>query len=142
MYFKNSKDTSIAGNVVTTLTSIDTQANTFLYGQVTLTTDATVANRRVVFSVINDASGVIIDVHSGSVVAASASAQHHEFMQGVFRETSFIGDALQVPIPKDLIIPPGYSIKIAIENGVAGDSYDYSLMFKVEHVVPDQTVVS
>lgn len=142
MAFKNPSDTSIAGNVVTTITSGDTQANTLLYGQVSLTTNASAANRRVVVGVYDDAGNVVVDIHSGAVVTASASNQHHELMQGVFRETSFVGNALQVPIPKDLIIPPGYSLKITIENGVAGDSYDYSMAFSVDHVVPGQAIVS
>lgn len=142
MSLKNSTGSSIAGNVVTTLTSKDTQMNKLLYGQISLTTSATVANRRVIVGVYNNSGSVIIDVHAGSVVAASATAQHHELMQGVFRETSFIGDALQVPIPLDMVIPPGYSLRLSIENGVAGDSYNYSLMFDVDHVVPDQTIVS
>lgn len=142
MYYKNPSDTSVAGNVVTTITSGDAQINTFLYGQVALTTDGTAANRRVIVGVYDDSGNAIIDVHSGAVVAASASDQHHELLQGVFRETSFVGGALQVPIPKDLIIPPGYSFKITVENGVAGDSYDYSLAFSVNHVVPGQAIVS
>lgn len=142
MFIKTLVDTSIAGNVATTLTSKDTQINSFLYGQIILTTDATVANRRVIISVLDDSGNTIIDLHSGAVVAASASTQHHELMQGIFRETSFIGDALQVPVPQDFAIPPLYSFKITIENGVAGDSYDYALAFKVDHVVPNQTVIS
>jgi hypothetical protein len=142
MCFKKSSGSSVAGNDVTTITAKDTQAITLLYGQISLTTDATVANRRVVIGVYDDSGNLIIDIHSGAVVAASASAQHHELMQGVYRETSFVGGALQVPIPDDLIIPPQYSLKITVENGVAGDSYDYSLAFSVDFVVPGQTVVS
>lgn len=141
MHINNQEDTGVAGNVTTTLTVTSTQIKTLLYGQVILTTDATVANRRVIISILNDSGNVVLDLHSGAVVTASLSNRHHEFLQGIFRETTFVGDALQVPIPADCFLAPGYSVQIAIENGVAGDSYDYSLVYKVEHTVPDQVVI-
>jgi hypothetical protein len=141
MYYNKKSDTGVAGNVVTTLTSSDTQCKKLLHGHVKLTTDATVANRRVVVGLYDDSDAFVFDTHAGTVVAASASDQHHELMQGIFRETSFVGNALQVPIPEDFYVPPGYSIKISIENGVAGDSYDYHMSFSVEHVVPGETVI-
>lgn len=118
---------SVAGNVTTTITAVS-RPQCVLYGQVVLTTDATVANRRVVFRVTDNEGNVIFDSHSGAVVPASSTAFHHEFMPGIFRETSFIGDALQVPIPFKCLIPVGYKLLIVVENGVAGDSYDYAVL--------------
>ena len=113
-----------AGNVDTDFTPRTGKSMQVKYGQVVLTTDATVANRRVVVQVLGeDGSSVIADFHTGAVVAASATTQHHEFMQGIFRETSFIGGAIQVPIPVNCIIPNGYTFRVTVENGVAGDSY-------------------
>lgn len=112
-----------AGNVDTDHVVPSGAQRKVLYGQVTLTTDATVANRRVVLQVLDDTDAVIYDTHAGAVVAASAADQHHEFMQGIFRETSFIGNALQVPIGADMVMIEGWTLRITIENAVAGDSY-------------------
>ena len=112
-----------AGNVDRSFTPRTGKNMQVIYGQVVLTTDATVANRRVILQVLDDDSNVVVDMHSGAVVTASSTNQHHEFMQGIYRETSFIGDAIQVPIPMQCVIPSTWSLNITIENGQAGDSY-------------------
>lgn len=94
-----------------------------LYGQVVLTTDATVANRRVKLQVLDESSNLVFDVHSGATVPASQTLQHHEFMQGIYRETSFVGSALQVPIGHQMLLTNEWTLRITIENGQAGDSY-------------------
>jgi hypothetical protein len=123
---------SVAGNVNSTHTVPDNMAWELLYGQVSLTTDATVANRRVQIAVLDASDNVITDYHAGAVVTASLSNQHHELMQGVFRETTFVGSALQVPIGMDLIAQQGWKIRVSIDAGVAGDSYNVKLVVK-EH---------
>lgn len=112
-----------AGNVVSTLSPHTGKTGQVVYAQVILTTDATVANRRIIMTVKDAAGNSLIDTHAGAVVPASSTNFHLEFMQGVYRETSFIDDALQVPIPMSLIIPPGGSVSITVQNGQAGDSY-------------------
>lgn len=115
--------TDVAGNVDTDhLVPAGTQ-RTVLYGHVVLTTDVTDLNRRVLLQIVDDADAVVFDTHSGAVVAASQTDQHHEFLQGIYRETSFVGSALQVPIGKDTILPPGWKLRITIDNGQAGDTY-------------------
>lgn len=95
------------------------------YGHVTLTTDATVANRRLVLGIYDDAGtpALVFDTHAGAVVAASQTAAHHELMQGIYRETAFVGNALQVPIGKDVILLPGWTLRVSIDAGVVGDSF-------------------
>lgn len=97
-----------------------------LYGHVALTTDATVANRRVIFRILDDTGTPvkIFDSHAGAVVTASSTDQHHELMQGIYRETAFLGNALQIPIPQDCFLDEGWTLRILVEAGVAGDSYD------------------
>lgn len=121
--------TAVAGNANSQYTA--TRYTQLLYGQVVLTTDATVANRRVILQILDENDDVVIDSHAGAVVAASASDQHHEFLQGIYRETSFIGDSLQVPIGGDWLVPPGWKFSVDIENGVAGDSYDVEFVVKL-----------
>lgn len=133
MSFRQLSEGATAGNVVTSFSPRTGKSMSVLYGQVVLTTDATVANRRVVFSIVSDdGSTVVSDFHSGAVVPASSTAFHHEFMQGIFRETSFIGDAIQVPIPINCKVPNGWTIKVTVENGVAGDSYTTQFLVESE----------
>jgi hypothetical protein len=80
--------------------------------------------------ILDDSSNVIVDFHSGAVVAAGQSSQHHEFMQGIYRETSFVGDAIQVPIGAGLELSQGWTVRINVENGVAGDSYSAYIVSK------------
>lgn len=104
-----------------------------LYGQVALTTDATVANRRVIIAVYDDTSPTPVlqfDIHAGAVVTASLTDQHHELMPGIYRETAFVGDALQVSIPRKFIVPGGWKIRVSISAGVAGDSYTANLLIE------------
>lgn len=92
------------------------------------------ANRRVLVQAIaEDGSSVVTDLHSGAVVTASSTDYHHEFLQGIFRETSFVGDALQVPLPQDFYLPSGWALNITIENGVAGDSYEANFVVEVTY---------
>jgi len=122
---------AVAGNVNTDFAVGSEDNRKVLYGHVILSTDATVASRRVIVQVLDASSNLIFDAHSGTTVSASTADQHHAFMQGIYRETSFIGSSLQVPIPIDMALLPGWTLRVNIENGQAGDSYD------VEFVVDD-----
>ena len=126
--------TATAGNVNTDFLVPAASAYRILYGQIVLTTDATVANRRVLVQSIDSDSNVVFDTHAGAVVAASQTSQHHEIMQGIYRETSFIGSSLQVPIPIDFVLDAGWSLRVSIENGVAGDSYTVDVVASELHL--------
>jgi len=128
MAYRHLEQTATNGNVDTSFTTRIGRDMQILYGQVILTTDATVANRRVIIQSIDDEDHVVIDLHSGAVVTASSSNQHHELLQGIFRETTFVGGAIQVPIPFNFIIPNGWALNITVENGVAGDSYTTEIL--------------
>lgn len=120
-----------AGNVNADFVVPDQQVRKLLYAQLILTTDATVANRRVICSILDASSNVLIDTHAGAVVAASQTNQHHEFMQGVYRETAFQGNALQVPISQDSWLQNGWTLRFNIEAGVAGDSFTVNFVWQV-----------
>lgn len=119
-----------AGNVSYTYTVPDGRNQQLVNGHIKLTTDATVANRRLTISLKDAANNLINDIHAGAVVAASQTDQHHELMQGVYRETAFIASTLQVPIPIDWVAPAGYKFVVSVDAGVAGDSFSGNLMFK------------
>lgn len=93
-----------------------------------LTTNGTVANRRALMRILDDAGTEVIDYHAGMTVPASQSAQHHQFMQGTYRETAFIGGSLQVPFGSDMVLPPGWTLRFLIEAGVAADSFTVKAM--------------
>lgn len=112
-----------AGNATKTWTVDTGDKKRILYGNVTLTTDATVANRYVVVQVLDENSNVVTAFHSGAPVAASATSQQHDFLQGVFRETSFVDSSVHVPFATECVIPEGWGVKVSISGGVAGDSF-------------------
>ena len=119
-----------AGDVVYSHTVPAGFSEKLLFGQVLLTTDATVANRFVAIG-LYDASGVLINnLHAGAPVTAGLTSQHIELAQGQYRETAIIAGALQLPIPPDWIGNPGWTFRISIAGGVAGDSYTAALVFE------------
>ena len=119
-----------AGNVVFTHTVPAGHTQQLIFGHITLTTDATAADRRVVVGLYDEADNMLIDIHAGATTPASQASQHIEFMQGVYRETAFIAGTLQVPIPINFVAPAGYKFKITVDGGVAGDSYIGNLMIE------------
>lgn len=102
-----------------------------LYGQVILTTDATVANRQLAVGVYDDAGApaLIFDNHAGAVVAASQAGVHFELMPGVPRETAVVAGSLQVPIPSNYIVRGGWTIRARLSaGGQAGDVFTVKLV--------------
>jgi len=90
-----------------------------LYAHASLVTTATANDRRLTMGIRNDSAVEVFDVHAAAVVAANTSTpQHHEFMRGVYRETSFIANSIQIPIALGLIANPGYSIYFEDENAI------------------------
>jgi hypothetical protein len=130
----NLQGASVAGNVNTEFVTPAGTQRRILYGLAKLTTDATVANRWVRLSVLNESGETMVCLCAGVAVAASATNQLFSYLQGVYRETSFINGVLQVPIASDLIVPAGYTVRLAVENGVAGDSYNIDLVAEDTHV--------
>ena len=88
-----------------------------LYAHCTLVTDNSGSARRIIMEVTKADNSRVFDTHAGATVAANVSTpQHHEFMQGVYRESSFIDNAIQVPFPKDCILLPGWKLVFKDEN--------------------------
>lgn len=114
----------MAGNATTTFTVGNSVRYKVLYGSVDLTTDATVANRRVVLKALASDSTVLFNLQAGAVTTASTSNSLHEYGPGLPRETSAVSSSLLTPIPSELIIPTGGSLTISVTSGVAGDAYE------------------
>jgi hypothetical protein len=129
--FKRFSDAATAGNAVYTMANDTGRPIKLLYAQAVLTTNGSAADRRVELGIYDADGNTVVDTHAGVVVTASTSDQHLEFMQGVYRETSFIDGTLQVPFGQDWIIPPGWSYRVSVAAGVAGDTYSVEAMAAV-----------
>jgi hypothetical protein len=86
------------------------------------TSNATVGNRQLVLQVLDSSSNVMYQFSAGIVQAASL-VRFYNFMAGVAREAAFVNGELMVPIPFDIIIPQGGSVKVFDSAAIAaGDS--------------------
>ena len=122
---------SVAGNVTTTFECPTNGKWKILYGYVTLTTDATIANRWVRMGPFEaDGTTKNLCLCAGKEVVASQTGVEFSFMQGIYRETAFINNVIQVPIASDLIVVGGELLKVLIENGVAGDAYSVRIKIR------------
>ncbi len=82
------------------------------------TSDATTGNRQIMLEII-DSDGNVLANHVAGAVQAASLVRHYSFIQGIYRETSFIGDEIQVPIPQDLYLGPGYSLRVSDKNSIS-----------------------
>lgn len=74
------------------------------------TSDATVGNRQIAMEVLDSADAKLFSVSAGAVQAASLT-RDYEFLQGIYRETSFVDGEIQVAVPNSLVIKPGQKLK-------------------------------
>lgn len=112
-----------AGNVVATVTNGTFETLEILFGEILVTTDATVANRQIRLSLYDPDGALFMSVHPGAAITASLTAVNVGYFQGIYRETSIIDNALQVPLPMKATVQSGWSMKAQLVNGVAGDSF-------------------
>ena len=93
-----------------------------LWAHIEYTSTAAVGNRQIKLTMTNNAGAIVADTHAGAVQALG-TVRHYFFMQGIYRETAFLVDEIQVPIPSDYIFLPGQNLKIFdVNNVAAGDS--------------------
>ena len=101
------------------------------WASVTLTSTATVGNRQMVMQVLNAAGTAIIDMRAGAVQAASLTYAY-DFLQGIYRETAFTANEIQVPVPTDLYLPAGYSLKFYDSAAIAPSADSMTVAFQVK----------
>jgi len=77
---------------------------------VILATTATVGNRQLVVRIL-EGSDVVYQSAAGAVQAASGTVNYN-FAEGNGRETSAVADALDVPLPSNLVVSPGQTIQV------------------------------
>lgn len=101
------------------------------FAYATLATTATVGNRQIVLRVLDENGNSIFDSHAGAVQAASLTLDYG-FYQGIFRETTFVATEIQCPIPADLYMKAGYTLRMydAAAIDAAADDLTVSFQYK------------
>jgi hypothetical protein len=124
MNYQQLEVAALAGDATKTWTNSSTSdAWVILFGHAILQCDATVANRYLRLG-LHDADGNIVsETHAGAAATAGLT-RHYTMKQGIFRESSFINGELEFPLAKGLLVPPGFSLQMSVEGGVAGDSVE------------------
>jgi len=93
---------------------------------VTLVTTSAVGNRQIVIEVQN-ASGVVIGRISAGAVQAASLTRHYLGMQGTYRETAFINNDIQLPIPQDSFLPAGFMLRVYDSAAIAPTADDMTV---------------
>lgn len=102
-----------------------------LHANIKLTTTATVGNRQLRFSAMDHDGNDAGYISSGAVQAASTT-RSYGFMQGIYRETSFVDSMIQVPIPIDLYLPSGAIIRFHDSAAIDSAQDDMLVWFSVQ----------
>lgn len=101
------------------------------WAHVTFVSTADAGNRQMRLYVLDENSNLLFDTHAGAVQTAS-NTYHYLFLQGIFRETSFVDGEIQVPIPKDLYLKEGWTLQIADEDDIeATDDMTVAFQYKL-----------
>ena len=96
-----------------------------------LVTTATVGNRQIVVEASNTAGTVVGRISAGAVQAASTT-RYYSIMQGIYRETAFINTDIQVPMPMDTYLLPGFTLRVydSAVIAAAADDMEVGLSYK------------
>lgn len=117
-------ETNIIGTATAYITTPPNIARELLYGILSLTTDATVANRYIQGRIVDPNLDVVAILGvSAAITATSTSENYIQPVQAVNQE-SLISE-----IMNPLVIPEGFAIKIYVGSGVAGDTLTIKLVF-------------
>ena len=91
-----------------------------LGGRATLTTSATVANRLVSLDVINANASTRLRNPAPATLPASQTNQRYEWNGGYANALSITNGPMVVPV-SDLLVPPGWTVQITVDNIAAAD---------------------
>ena len=106
-----------------------------MFGHVILASTATVGNRQLLITVADENSNIIFNTYAGAVQVAS-NTYNYTLAQSATRETTVVANSLQVPIPQDLILLPGYTIRVYDVTAVdaAADDMTVSLLVNTHNI--------
>lgn len=102
-----------------------------IYGQILLVTTADVGNRQIALEVIDDSANVIFRSLAGAVQAASLTREYH-FAPNPVREAAFVNGQIMVPIPPELIMLPGWTLRLYDTAVIAVAADDMTTAFVIE----------
>lgn len=95
-----------------------------------LVSTATVGNRQIVLALYDQAGVIRGDWHAGTTQAASLT-RHYAFQPGIYRETAFVDGDIQISIPRKLVIPPGWYLRVYDSAAVAAAADDMTVSYQV-----------
>lgn len=96
-----------------------------------LVTTATVGNRQMEMRILDESGNVMVSLFAGAVQAASLTRDYH-FIQGVYRETAFVANELQVPYGTDIWMPAGWSLNMRDQAAIDPSADDMTVSFQVK----------
>lgn len=92
-----------------------------IYGKIQLTSDATAGNRQMTVQIRDVANAVVYTVDAGAVQTAGLVRQYLLTPPGGSRETAFVATSITIPIPMDLIMLPGWDVRVFVSSGADPD---------------------
>jgi len=101
------------------------------FAQVVLTTDATVGDRVVTLVISDSAGNTLATIIAGAVQAASATVTY-TFWGGLIRETSVVNGELQSPIPADIYLQGGATLRFYDSAAIAAAADDMTVSFQYQ----------
>lgn len=101
------------------------------FAHIILVSSADVGNRVISIDILDADGNLMLDLFS-PVVQAASGTRHYAFFQGIYRETAFAADSIQIPIPKDLWLKAGYTIKAWDRAAIAAAADDMTVAFQFE----------
>lgn len=101
---------------------------------VKMVTSAVVGNRQICIEVSSPAGVVIGRISAGAVQAASTT-RYYLCMQGTFRETAFINEDIQIPIPMDSYIVPGAALRVYDSAAIDATHDDMTVSYSVKRYI-------
>ena len=99
------------------------------FAHVLFTSTATVGNRQILMELIDADNNIVLDLAAGALQAASL-VRHYAFLQGIYRETSFVDNEIQVPLPQAGFLLPGWTLRVYDENAVDAAADDMTVSFQ------------
>lgn len=102
-----------------------------LYGMVTLVSTAVVGNRQMALEIIDDSANVVFRSLAGAVQTASLTREYH-FAPNPVREAAFVAGQIMVPIPPDLIILPGWTLRLYDSAAIDAAADDMTVSMTID----------
>lgn len=101
-----------------------------------LTTTATAGDRLISIQICDSDLDVLLELVSGTTQSASTT-RSYICIEGNYRETSFVNDTIEIPLPIHSFLPPGYIIKIWDKNNIDSTADDM-----IVHMVVNEWSIS